>query len=291
MENNNPKVSIVLPCYNGSQMLGSAIESVINQTFKDWELIIVNDCSTDNTLNVANCYAAKDNRIKVFSNETNSKLPKTLNNGFRHAKGEYWTWTSDDNLFLPNFLEEMSRYLDEHPEVGFVASDEQRIDINGNVYANISLPDKLQLILPLNCYIGASFMYRASIAKEIGEYREDLFLVEDFEYFLRLNDNCGVSVLHKTLYQYRANPDSLTATRQKDIQERHNRFRIEYLPKAEEHFKNHPKLMAQYYNLIVDRLHGKEKWTYFCCFGKKLPFKFALRYLFIHVPHKFLKMQ
>ena len=100
-----PKISIVLPCYNGAKMLGNAIESIINQTLQNWELIIVNDCSTDNTLQVAQSFAEKDNRIKVITNEYNSKLPASLNNGFRQAQGEYWTWTSDDNLLLPEMFE------------------------------------------------------------------------------------------------------------------------------------------------------------------------------------------
>lgn len=285
----NPKISIVLPCYNGAKMLGSAIESILAQTFQDWELIIVNDCSTDNTLEVAQLYAEKDPRIRVFSNDKNSKLPATLNHGFREACGEYWTWTSDDNLLLPNFCQEMNDYLDMHPQVGFVASDEQRIDMDGHVCFESILPDDLSLKLPLNCYIGASFMYRASIAKKIGEYRTDLFLVEDFEYFLRLNDVCGVGVLHKVLYQYRMHPGSLTATRQRDIQACHNRFRLEYLPKAEKHFKNHPKLRAQYYNMIVDRLSGRERWKYYWKFFKKMPILFGVRYWLIHVPHKILQ--
>lgn len=285
----NPKISIVLPCYNGAAMLPQAIESVLSQTFQDWELIIVNDCSTDNTLEVAKRYEEKDNRIKVLSNEKNSKLPASLNNGFRNAHGEYWTWTSDDNILLPNYAEEMTKFLDEHPDVGFVVSDEQRIDMNGQVYANVSMPDNLQLILPLNCYIGGSFMYRSSVAKTIGEYREDLFLVEDFEYFLRLNDACGVSVLHKTLYQYRANPCSLTSTRQKEIQKTHNDFRIEYLNKAERHFKSHPKLMAQYYNMIVDNASGMQRVNFFYRFAKLMPILFGVKYCFVHIPHKFVK--
>lgn len=287
--NNNPKISIVLPCYNGAKMLGSAIESILAQTFQDWELIIVNDCSTDNTLEVAQSYADKDARVRVVSNEQNSKLPATLNHGFREARGEYWTWTSDDNLLLPNYCQEMNDYLDSHPEVGFVASDEQRIDMDGRVCSNSVLPDDVSLILPLNNYLGASFMYRADIARKIGEYRIDLFLVEDYEYFLRLNDACGIGVLHKILYQYRMNPGSLTATRQRDIQERHTRFRLEYLPKAEKHFENYPQLRSQYYNMIVDRLSGRERWKYYCEFFKKMPIRFGLRYWLIHVPHRIFK--
>ena len=94
-----PKVSIVLPTYNGEDYLRESIESVISQTFTDWELIIVNDCSTDSTPKIAEAYAAKDCRIRVIHNEKNQKLPNSLNIGFESASGDYLTWTSDDNIF------------------------------------------------------------------------------------------------------------------------------------------------------------------------------------------------
>ncbi len=289
MKNNTPKISIILPCYNGADMLGGAIESVQAQTFKDWELIIVNDCSSDNTLEVANAYAAKDERIRVFSNEHNSKLPATLNHGFREARGEYWTWTSDDNLLLPTMLEEMNAYLDEHPEVGFLVGDEQYIDMQGRVLDTHVVPDDVALRLPLNCIIGACFMYRAEIAKRIGEYRVDLFLAEDFEYFLRLNDNCKLVHLPRVLYQYRANPGSLTATKQKEIAECLCRFRIEYLPKAEAHFAAYPQYLTLYYYRIIDHLSGKDFWHYYWRFAKQLPWKFGAKYIFIHLPHRIMQ--
>lgn len=284
-----PKISIVLPCYNGAKMLGDAIESVQRQTFKDWELIIVNDCSTDDTLEVALSYASLDERIRVFSNDKNSKLPATLNHGFREAQGEYWTWTSDDNLLLPTMLEEMNDFLDRHPEVGFVVGDEEVIDMQGCVIDKHIIPDDVALRLPLNCYIGACFMYRAEIAKRIGEYREDLFLAEDFEYFLRLNDTCCLEHLPRILYQYRINPDSLTATKQKEIAECLCRFRIEYLPKAEAHFVKYPEYLALYYYRIIDHLAGKEFWHYYWRFTKCLPWKFWAKYIFIHYPHRKLQ--
>jgi glycosyltransferase involved in cell wall biosynthesis len=87
----NPKISVVLPTYNGARFLAESIESVINQTETHWELIIVNDCSTDNTLEIAEKYAKLDSRIRVISNEVNKKLPGALNVGFADARSEYLT--------------------------------------------------------------------------------------------------------------------------------------------------------------------------------------------------------
>lgn len=286
---NSPKISIILPCYNGADMLGGAIESVQNQTFKDWELIIVNDCSTDNTLKVANAYAAKDERIRVFSNEHNSKLPATLNHGFREARGEYWTWTSDDNLLLPDFCQEMSLYLDEHPDVGFVVGDEYSIDVDGNIIGTSIKPDNLRSKLPLNNYVGATFMYRKEIAQQAGEYRTDLFLVEDYEYWLRMSFLTEMGHVNKILYKYRHHNRSLTATRKQEIAERLVRMRLMYRTQVEQLLHNDPCSLRLFYYRIVDNLHGYERWIYFWQFAKRLPCSFGLSYLFVHLPHNWIK--
>ena len=92
----NNKVSIILPTYNGKKYIRDSIESIINQTYTNWELIIVNDCSTDDTQKIIEEYQQKDKRIIVINNEKNLKLPASLNRGFEEASGEYYTWTSDD---------------------------------------------------------------------------------------------------------------------------------------------------------------------------------------------------
>lgn len=82
-------VSVVMPVYNGEKYLRQSIESVLNQTFKDWNLIIVDDCSTDSSTDIMNEYAKADGRIQVIHNKVNSKIPASLNNGFEKASGRY----------------------------------------------------------------------------------------------------------------------------------------------------------------------------------------------------------
>lgn len=284
-----PKVSIVLPCYNGAALLSEAITSCINQTYQDWELIIINDCSTDNTLEVANSFAAMDSRISVYTNERNSKLPASLNNGFRKATGEYWTWTSDDNILHPDMLQTMVTYLDEHEDVGFVVANNYIIDIDGNVVGERFVPNDLQFRMLLNDYVGASFMYRKTCAENAGEYREDLFLVEDYEYFLRMSFCTKFAVIPKFLYYYRDNPNSLTATRQKEIRERLTQLRLIYLDRAVEVYSKNPELLRLVYYRIVDNLKGIDRLKYFIRFSKDLPIHFGVKYLFIHLPHKMYK--
>ena len=113
MNKSVPRVSIVLPSYNGERYIKESIDSVLNQSFTNWELIVVNDCSEDGTRRIVEEYAQNDSRVTIINNEKNMKLPKSLNIGFEVARGEYFTWTSDDEdgaeynrdkfkVFIPN---------------------------------------------------------------------------------------------------------------------------------------------------------------------------------------------
>ena len=110
------KVSIIMGAYNTASTLPSSIDSVINQTYKDWELIICDDCSKDNTYDVAKSYADKYENIVVIRNEKNSRLAYSLNHCLQYAKGEYVARMDADDLCLPDRLEKQVKFLDEHPE-------------------------------------------------------------------------------------------------------------------------------------------------------------------------------
>ena len=211
------KISIILPVYNGSDYLAESIESVINQTYTNWELIIVNDCSTDNSLAIASSYAAKDARIKVFSNKINLKLPNTLNEGFKHASGEYYTWTSDDNKYKSDALRIMLQYLDNNPTAVMVYADYTCIDSKGKVIG-LAKKKNSKYIFADNV-IGACFLYTANAAKSAGQYDQTLFLAEDYDFWLRLHKTGDILHIEKDLYYYRMHNKSLTETKKKFIDE------------------------------------------------------------------------
>lgn len=238
-----PKVSVVLPTYNGEQFLAQSIESIINQTFQDWELIIVNDCSTDSTLEIANEYAGKDSRIRVVSNEVNKKLPESLNVGFRLAKGEYLTWTSDDNYYLPNAVEKMVNYLDNNSNDMMVCANMDTIDENGIIIGTFAKYDK-ELMLYNDC-VGACFLYRKIVLQNIGNYNSDWSLVEDYEYWLRIYFECGtIGHLDEILYRYRYHGNSLTCQRMREIRLQLHKLRKLYLEKLCEGLKNNIQLLG-----------------------------------------------
>jgi glycosyltransferase involved in cell wall biosynthesis len=126
-----PVVSIVLPTFNGSRYLADSIGSCLAQTYQHWELIVVDDCSSDDTPAIIDRYVAVDPRIRALRHLTNRKLPAALNTGFSKARGDYFTWTSDDNVYLPNALSEMLGVLEKRRDVDVVYADVTYIDETG----------------------------------------------------------------------------------------------------------------------------------------------------------------
>jgi glycosyltransferase involved in cell wall biosynthesis len=128
-----PLVSIVQPTYNRATYLRESIESCIDQTYPHWELIVVDDASTDETSEMLAAFSARDPRIRVIRHETNRRLPAALNTGFAVAHGEYYSWTSDDDRYYPCFLERTVPLLQERPDVDFLYTDIDVLDEQGRV--------------------------------------------------------------------------------------------------------------------------------------------------------------
>lgn len=125
-------VSVILPTYNGENHIKDSIESCLRQTYRNIELIIVNDCSTDGTLDLIKKYAAKDRRVRIIENQKNLKLPASLNEGFKASSGDLLTWTSDDNMFRENAIERMVDMLSEK-SADFIYCGYSVGDMNGDI--------------------------------------------------------------------------------------------------------------------------------------------------------------
>lgn len=221
-----PSISIVLPTHNGSEYLNLAVESVLAQTYGDFELIIIDDGSTDNTWEIINYYAGIDNRIKALRHEVNKNLPAALNTGFKAAKGEFFTWTSDDNLLKPKMFEHFIQVFLSRPEVDIVYSDYDNIDENGTFLRTIKRGPESEL--PIHDNIGASFMYRRKVDEVCGGYDENWFYAEDYAFWLKVfyNDFCFYK-LEESLYQYRVHKNSLTGRRRRTVLEQTLRLLME----------------------------------------------------------------
>lgn len=249
-----PIVSIVLPSYNGSKYIREALNSILNQTFTDWELIIVNDCSTDNTMDIAYEYSILDKRIRVIDNNVNKRLPASLNIGFVESVGKYLTWTSDDNIYMPDALRHMVEYLDNNDDCYLVTTRMEYIDAKGNIVGISTDYDDEKMYIQ-NC-VGACFMYRRDVLSIIGMYDTERFLVEDYDYWLRIKTKCGkISFLDKVLYRYRKHEGSLTSTRFQQICYQRAKLITQYQKYVWEIFRDNPAVICEvYYNYVCSGL-------------------------------------
>ena len=248
--NKKPLVSIVLPTFNGERYLRQSIGSVISQQYKNWELIIVDDHSTDSTSAIIDKFTETDPRIKVIHNSTNQKLPKSLNIGFEKAKGDLLTWTSDDNLYLPNALGEMVDIFLSDSDLGFVFCAQEIIDQNGMPIES-GVPKYKLFDLAYKNICGACFMYRREAALCTGTYDADLFCAEDYDYFCRLSLNAKTMYFPKILYRYRKHSGNLSSTRVELADINANAVRLRYADRLIRKYKpNWLNLQYIYYKLF-----------------------------------------
>ncbi|WP_136669278.1 glycosyltransferase [Flavobacterium sp. H122] len=200
-------ISIILPVYNGEKHLAKSIESCLSQSYKNIELIIVNDCSTDATLEIITDFASKDDRIKIINNDINKKLPASLNIGHKVANGDLFTWTSHDNIYEPSAIEELAKpILLGHADVTY--ANLFLIDSEGNFKKETILPEIENLIFG-NC-VGASFLYRKEVFERNNGYNEHLFLVEDYDFWIRAFNHSKFIHINNSFYNYRTHEESLT---------------------------------------------------------------------------------
>lgn len=183
------KASFIMGTMNSNSRIHHTIESIIEQTEKDWELIIVDDGSTDNTYEVLEAYSKKDNRIKVYRNEKNLKLQKTLNKAIQHTSSPYLVRIDDDDICHPNRLEKQLKFMNENEDYVICGSNAYLVE-NGIVWgerSHVEKPTKLDIYSGRN-FIHPSVIMRTDIIKSLGGYNESSFYerCEDYELWCRV---------------------------------------------------------------------------------------------------------
>ncbi len=249
-----PTVSIVLPTYNGEKYIRQSVDSICGQTYTDWELFIVDDCSEDCTLEIAREYEKNDSRIHVIHNTVNKKLPASLNIGFRHTAGKYLTWTSDDNMYLPEALSVMVQRL-KMSDTAMVCADMYFIDETGEIKPGIVSGYRDKELCRYNT-VGACFLYRREVLDSVGDYDTGLFYVEDYDYWLRIKQQYGrIERIDRILYKYRYHDDSLTFSKKGNVQSALYKLRKKHLDFILADLKNEKGLLAAlYYEMLENRL-------------------------------------
>jgi len=206
-QGNNPLVSIIIPTYNRANLLPICIRSCLDQTYKNIEIIVVDDGSIDNTAEVVTKFNEKDSRIILVKKE-NGGLSSALNYGFKFAKGSYLTWTSDDNYYSKDAINSMLMFLQQH-NCSLVYCDYFRFKKDSpSIIRRISCPD-IDTLKQDNC-IGPCFLYTRKIMEVIGAYDPETKLAEDYDFWIRVAKKFSICHLKETLYYYMEHSTSLS---------------------------------------------------------------------------------
>lgn len=207
-----PKISVIMSVYNAEKYVAKAIDSILNQTFEDFEFIVINDASKDNSLNIICRYIKKDNRILLINNKTNIGLTKSLNKGLKIAKGKYIARMDADDISLPNRFQKQFTYLEDNADIFLLGSscffiDEKGVKIGSQKCLN-NFEDIKKRLKKSNCIIHPSVMFRND---KKTEYREKMWYVEDYDLYLNLlTKNKKLVNLQDMLILYRITSNSIT---------------------------------------------------------------------------------
>lgn len=210
----SPRVTVLLSVYNSERYLNEAIISVLAQTFTAFELLVVDDHSTDGTLAVLRSY--DDPRVRVILNDERIGLTPSLNKGLSLARGEYIARMDADDVSLPARLGVQVKYLDMHPDVGLISSDYEVIDSHGiqlrTCRQRLSSEEIYYRSTFSNCIVQSSVMFRKELVLDAGGYDETLEQAEDSDLWNRISRRARIDRIPTVLLKYREHCDSLSQT-------------------------------------------------------------------------------
>ncbi len=214
-----PKVSIILPTYNYAHYLPAALESLLAQTYKNFEVIVVDDASSDNTKQVINKFLNQSDKIKYFKNRKNLGPAKNFNRGLSYASGQYVVFFHPDDLFAPQFLEKQVRILDANPNIGVVFCLSHTINSQGKIIGKqksayvkpvglIPQPTAFSKLIFGNYLPFLSAITRRKLVERIGRLHPQLSQFCDWDLWLKISQLTDFYLLPEYLSYYRIHPQS-----------------------------------------------------------------------------------
>jgi len=220
MSKKDPLVSVVMPAYNAEKYISEAIESILNQSFKDFEFIIIDDGSTDKTWEIIQNYAKKDERIVPIKNEANINVSQTRNKGIYLAKGKYIVWADSDDTSLPERIKKQVDFMEGNKEVGLCGSFMEFFGYSEKKsLRKYSDKDEVlrKLIFRQNPVAQPACIMRTDVLKKSGNY-PNLPLSEDLFVFFKMGEISKFSNIQEVLVRYRVHSGSLTNSRLKSME-------------------------------------------------------------------------
>ena len=203
-----PTLAVIMPTYNAEKYLKKAIESILRQTFTDFELIIVDDNSTDGSLNIVKSYFYEE-RIKLIVNKARTGLVRSLNIGLSKARGEYLARHDADDISVSNRFEEQVKFLSKHPEVGLVGTGIFIINEKSEIIGQDIYPENpKRALMERNVLCHGSVMFRKAAIDKVGMYNKSFKYSEDYELWLRIAKHYDIRNITRPLYAWRYHENS-----------------------------------------------------------------------------------
>ena len=214
--NKSPEISLIMSVYNGEDYLSEAIDSVLNQSFSDWELVVINDCSTDSTGEILSRYESQDTRIKVYTNEVNLRLPSSLNKALTIAKGKYIARMDADDVCMPERLKKQYEFMEKNPDIALSSCRfmtlKNGVVSSGGCGGKNDADSIKALLLVTNPILHPGIIAKAEIIKELG-YDKNFTCTEDMELWTRfVMAGHRVEILPEYLMIYRLHDKQITET-------------------------------------------------------------------------------
>jgi glycosyltransferase involved in cell wall biosynthesis len=225
------KVTVIIPAYNAEKYLAEAIESILAQSFKNFELIIIDDGSRDCSAEVISRYAIKDSRIVALKNPTNLGIAATRNRGLKTATGQYIAWQDADDISMPGRLQLQVDFLDLHPDVGILGGNIE-IFLGNSVIEKRKYPEGdselRKCIYRYSPIAQPTAMIRADLFKRVGNYDLELPPAEDLDMTFRIGAIARLANLPVTLIKYRISDSSATSTMSRKMELNSLKIRFKY---------------------------------------------------------------
>jgi glycosyltransferase involved in cell wall biosynthesis len=217
-----PRVSVVMPVFNGERYLAAAVESVLGQTLQDIELVVVDDASSDASRQIIERFGRADRRVRLVANDENLGVAGALNRGWREARASNIAIAHADDVALPDRLSRQVEFLDIRPNVAAVGGAVITIDAADRRGSTLRFPTSSRMIHATlarhNCLAHPSVMLRRSALEHVGGYRFDY--VEDYDLWLRLSEHFELANLAEPLVLYRIHADQLSLFEREEIEKR-----------------------------------------------------------------------
>jgi glycosyltransferase involved in cell wall biosynthesis len=245
---NKPLISVLMPAYNAEKYIEESIQSILDQNFKDYEFIILDDSSTDNTWNIIQSFAKKDKRIVPLRNPKNLDIAGSRNKLISKAKGKYIAWQDADDISLPKRIEHQFHFLEKNKSVGIVGGFLQFFNdkgVTGIRKYSTNDYDLRKSIFRFSPVAQPAAMIRKEYLEECGKYNGNYTAAEDLDMSFRIGLYHQFANLNEIVLQYRQNKNSATYTNLKKMEENSIAIRKKY------------SIGYGYYMTISDRIYNR----------------------------------